>query len=49
MIQKVTSYIISLEGTNPPDAKAPEGDKWVPEEVNEEIETDSAALAAPEA
>lgn len=29
--QKVSSYIISLQGTNPPDAKAPEGDKWVEE------------------
>lgn len=26
-IQKVASYILSLQGTNPPDAKAPEGDK----------------------
>lgn len=30
-IQEVSSYIMSLEGTNPPNAKAPEGDKWVPE------------------
>ncbi len=30
-IQKISSYIISLEGTNPANAKAPEGDKWVPE------------------
>ncbi len=30
-IQKISSYIISLEGSNPANAKAPEGDKWVPE------------------
>lgn len=28
-IQKISSYIISLEGTNPADAKGPEGDKWI--------------------
>ena len=28
-IQHVASYIISLKGTNPKDAKAPEGDVWV--------------------
>ncbi|HEY9183975.1 MAG TPA: cbb3-type cytochrome c oxidase N-terminal domain-containing protein [Salegentibacter sp.] len=27
-IAQVSSYVISLEGTNPPDAKAPEGDVW---------------------
>jgi cytochrome c oxidase cbb3-type subunit 3 len=32
MMQDLTSYIISLQGTNPEGAKAPEGDKWVPEE-----------------
>ena len=30
-MQKVASYILSLKGTNPPDAKAPEGEVWVPE------------------
>lgn len=30
-IQKIASYIISLKGTNPPDAKAAEGDIWVDE------------------
>jgi len=30
-LQKVASYVLSLEGTNPPDAKAPEGDIWVDE------------------
>ena len=28
-IQKVTSYIISLKGSNPKDPKAPEGEVWV--------------------
>ena len=28
-MQQVASYILSLEGTNHPGAKAPEGDKWV--------------------
>lgn len=31
-IQIVASYIVSIEGTNPPDAKAPEGELWIPEE-----------------
>lgn len=29
MMQQVSSYILSLEGTNPEGAKPPEGDKWV--------------------
>jgi cytochrome c oxidase cbb3-type subunit 3 len=28
-MQKVSSYILTLQGTNPPNAKAPEGEKWV--------------------
>lgn len=28
-IQEVGSYILSLYGTNPPNAKAPQGEKWV--------------------
>lgn len=28
-MQKVASYILSLKGSNPPDAKAPEGEVWV--------------------
>lgn len=28
-IQQVASYVLSLKGTNPKDAKAPEGDVWV--------------------
>ncbi|MFV8269849.1 cbb3-type cytochrome c oxidase N-terminal domain-containing protein [Flavobacterium sp. GT2N3] len=30
-MQKVASYILSLKGSNPPDAKAPEGEVWVEE------------------
>ncbi len=30
-IQKIASYVISLQGTNPPDGKAPEGEIWVDE------------------
>lgn len=29
-IQKVASYILSLQGSNPPDAKAPQGELWSP-------------------
>lgn len=31
-IAQVSSYIVTLGGTNPPDAKGPEGDLYVPEE-----------------
>ncbi len=34
-IQDVISYIHSLKGTNPPNPKAPEGEKYVPEEKPE--------------
>lgn len=30
-MQNVSSYVMSLEGTNPPGAKPPEGEKWTPE------------------
>lgn len=30
-MQQVTSFILSLQGSNPPGAKAPEGEKYVPE------------------
>jgi cytochrome c oxidase cbb3-type subunit 3 len=30
-IQKVASYVLSLQGTNPKDVKTPEGDVWVDE------------------
>lgn len=29
-MQEVSSYILSLQGTNPPNAKAPQGEKFVP-------------------
>lgn len=30
-LQKVASYVLSLQGTNPPDGKAPDGEIWVGE------------------
>lgn len=30
-IQKIASYVLSLQGTNPPGGKAPEGEVWVEE------------------
>lgn len=30
-IQEVASYVMTLQGTNPPNPKAPQGDKYVPE------------------
>lgn len=39
-IQQVSSYIISLHGTNPKDAKAPEGEIW------QEAASDSTKVAA---
>ena len=43
-MQEVTSYILSLQGTNPPDGKAPEGEKWVPKE-EDAIPADTTAQA----
>ncbi|GGD28707.1 cbb3-type cytochrome c oxidase N-terminal domain-containing protein [Flavobacterium orientale] len=44
-IQKVSSYILSLQGTNPPDAKAPEGEIWVDESAPKaETVTDSTVI-----
>ncbi len=34
-MQNVASYILSLQGTNPPNAKEPQGDQYVPEEEEE--------------
>lgn len=45
-IQKVASYVLSLQGTNPPNGKDPQGEKYV--EVEEEVipeETDTTATA----
>ncbi len=33
-IQKIASYVMTLQGTNPAEAKAPEGDKYVAENIN---------------
>lgn len=46
MMQQVTSYIISLEGSNPEGAKAPEGEKWTPEEEAAAEETPEEATTA---
>ena len=32
-IQKVASYILSKQGSNPPNGKAPQGDIWKDEEA----------------
>jgi cytochrome c oxidase cbb3-type subunit III len=37
-MQKVASYILTLEGTDPPNQKAKEGKEWEPEEESEEAE-----------
>ncbi len=34
-IKDVLTYIQSLQGTNPPNAKAPQGEKYIPEETNQ--------------
>lgn len=45
-MQQVASYVLSLQGTNPPDAKPAEGEIWIDEnaslkEANSEIKIDS--------
>lgn len=51
-IQKVASYVLTLQGTNPPDAKEAEGDKWVDEgaeaEASEEPDVAEDAQAQDE-
>ncbi|MDN3673891.1 cbb3-type cytochrome c oxidase N-terminal domain-containing protein [Flavobacterium branchiarum] len=42
-IQKVSSYIMSLQGTNPKDPKDPEGEIWVDKDASK---TDAGAVAA---
>lgn len=45
-IQKVASYVLSLQGTNPKDAKAPEGDVWVDENAPKaDAKVDSTATS----
>jgi len=36
-IQKVASYVLSLQGTNPKEGKAPEGEVWVDENAPKEL------------
>ena len=47
-IQQVASYVLSLKGTNPKDAKAPEGDVWVDESApkTETPKTEEAKIVA---
>lgn len=45
-MQKVASYILSLQGTNPPNQKAPQGDLFDPGSVPSTKDT-SAVGAAP--
>jgi cytochrome c oxidase cbb3-type subunit 3 len=42
-IYKVSSYILTLQGTNPPNAKAPQGVKYVPED-SEEASSDTTTI-----
>lgn len=46
-IQKVSSYVLSLQGTNPPDALPPAGEKWVEGvEATSADKIDSTAVSA---
>ncbi len=46
-MQNVASYIITLKGTNPPNAKEPQGELYVPEIIPEEtVEADSTQAVA---
>ncbi|TNE56791.1 MAG: c-type cytochrome [Bacteroidetes bacterium] len=40
-IQKVSSYILTLQGTNPPNGKEPQGEIWVPEAAADSTATDT--------
>lgn len=40
-IQQISSYVLSLQGTNPPNGKSPQGEKWVEQEPTV-LEVDSA-------
>lgn len=45
-MQNVTSYIMTLRGTNPPNAKAPQGELYIPEgNKDKEINVDSLQTA----
>ncbi|NND06594.1 MAG: c-type cytochrome [Saprospiraceae bacterium] len=39
-MQRVASYVMTLQGTNPPNGKAPEGEKYVPESESTAPTTD---------
>ena len=48
-MQHLASYILSLQGSNPPNAKAPEGDLWKEEGASADttaVKSDSTKLAA---
>lgn len=47
-IQQVTSYIHSIAGTNPPGAKEPQGEEYIPEVAAEQTTDGPAEEAAPE-
>ncbi|MEQ8423109.1 MAG: cbb3-type cytochrome c oxidase N-terminal domain-containing protein, partial [Cyclobacteriaceae bacterium] len=38
-MQNVSSYLLTLQGTNPPNGKAPEGDLFVPKEEKAEVDS----------
>lgn len=50
-IQAVSSYVLSIEGSNPANPKAAEGDKWVDETTpaGSSVDTTKATLATPTA
>jgi cytochrome c oxidase cbb3-type subunit 3 len=48
-IQRVTSYILSLQGSNPPNAKAPQGELWKGGGGAAALAGDSTGVAAPAA
>lgn len=43
-IQRVASYVWSLQGTNPPNAKEPQGELWKPEEATEGAPAEGGAM-----
>jgi cytochrome c oxidase cbb3-type subunit 3 len=48
-VQKVASYVLSLQGTKPAGAKAAEGEKWVEEvapKVEAAVASDTTKVAA---
>lgn len=49
MIQQVSSYIISLQGTNPEGGLPPDGELWVPPAVEDEGSVADSTETAPEA